>query len=346
MTPGWTSWALSRLDLTPTDLAAQVLRLSGLPSTDAAREVVDLHLCGLDVSLEVGAPELLAPQLRWEANRWHQVADAASGPRLWDSVRQVLTQHLDELTLLSVARHVEHAEALAAGDVGRAQFRRARSGLAGLSGDVTRYFEHAVAGRDAEAVGHVLALADAGWSVPELLLGVIAPAQDELGRLWERGALSVAQEHMATAVTHLAMYSLYPRLFEVERVGHTLVAATPPGDRHSVGLRMVADLLQHRGWDVQYVGTSCPVDDIIDAVVDAGATLLLLGASMTCHLPGLQRALGHIRADRRTDGLTVMVGGRPFRDAPALRSWVAADLVAAHAHEAVEEADRLLASTS
>ena len=344
MEPGWTSWALARLDLGREELAARAGHLAGLPDTPQAAEVVDLHLCALDVSLEVGSPELLAPQLEWEAHRWHQVSDGPDGPRLGAALRLLLAEHLDELTLLSVVRHMEAADTLAAATAGRARGRRNRSGLAGLSGDVGGYLEHAVAGRDRAAVDHVLGLADAGWSVPELLLGVIGPAQDELGRLWERGAISVAEEHMATAVTHLAMYALYPRLFDADRLGQALDAAPVPGHRHSVGLRMVSDLLQHRGWDVHYVGTSCPVPDLIDAVADHEAILLLLGASMTCHLPVLRQAIEQVRAERRCDGVTVMVGGRPFRHAPGLGEWAGADLVGTHAVEAIAAATTLLAA--
>ncbi len=346
MHPEWTSWAMGRLDLAPADLTDRVLRLTGLPETLEGREIVDLHLCALDVSLDVGSPELLVPQLAWELNRWPQVSGGPDGSRVWGAVRFVLGEHLDELTLLAVVRHVERADALAAGQAARQRDERAGGGLTGLvgmSGDVGGYLAHAVAGRDGPAVDHVLRLAETGWSAPDVLLRVLGPAQDELGRLWERGVLSVAQEHMATAVTHLAMYALYPRLVPEERLGLTLVAATPPGDRHTVGLRMVTDLLRHRGWDAEYVGASCPVADLVEAAVEADASLLLLGGSMTCHLPGLREAVGVVRADRRADAMTVMVGGAPFRDAPVLGDWVGADLAVGDAAAALEAAERLLA---
>jgi methanogenic corrinoid protein MtbC1 len=82
--------------------------------------------------------------------------------------------------------------------------------------------------------------------------------------------------------------------------------------------------------------------DVIEAAVAVEASLLLLGASMTCHLPGLRTAVGQVRSDRRCDGLSVMVGGRPFREVTSLREWVGADLVAGNAVEAVRAADGLL----
>ena len=81
MTSDWTSWALRRLDLGRDDLADRVVGRAGLPSSPAGREIVDLHLCALDVSLEVGSPELLVPQLQWEVNRWAQVVSGPGGPR-------------------------------------------------------------------------------------------------------------------------------------------------------------------------------------------------------------------------------------------------------------------------
>lgn len=339
---GWTSQALGRLDLSPEDLERTLLRLTGLPDDPEGQDIVRLHLCSLDVSLDVGSPELLAPHLSWEANRLAQVSTEPGRPSVTAAVRSVLAEHLDEVTRRVVVRHLEAAEEIWRSRRSSLRERRASSGVAALSGDVGDYLAHAVAGRHEPAIEHVLDLADAGWSVPQLLLGVIAPAQHELGRLWERGAITVAQEHMATAVTHLAMYALYPRLVARERLGLSLVAATPPGDRHSVGLRLVTDLLHHRGWDVHYVGTSCPVPDIIGTTVVVDASLLLLGASMTCHLPALREAVTQVRADRRCEGVTVLAGGRPFRAASGLREWVGADHVASHATDAVAIVDRLL----
>ncbi len=343
MPVGWTSWALTRLDLGPAQLVEEVVRRCGLPSTPEAREVVELHLATLDVSLDVGSPALLVPQLRWELTRWPQVAPGPRWTSVSEAVVEVLTDRLDELTCSAVVRHLDAAEAGADSDEGRAWAQRGRAGLTALTGPVQAYLGHAVAGRHDRAIDHLLRLADRGMPVGDLLMDVIAPAQQELGRLWERGVLDVAQEHVATSVTQVTMSSLHLRLVGEPRAGSTLVAATPPGDTHEVGLRIVTDLLRLHGWDTVWLGTSCPVPDVLDAVASSGASLLLLGASMTLHLPGLREAVEQVRADPRCDDVRVMVGGEPFRHAPTLGAWVGADLVATTATEAVEAAEGLLA---
>jgi methanogenic corrinoid protein MtbC1 len=63
---------------------------------------------------------------------------------------------------------------------------------------------------------------------------------------------------------------------------------------------------------------------------------------MTAHVPGLRRAVASLRADPRCAGVTVMVGGEPFRHAPALGEWVGADLVAEDGPQAVRAAALLV----
>jgi len=68
---------------------------------------------------------------------------------------------------------------------------------------------------------------DAGHSVPELHLGVIRPAQHEIGLLWERNELSVAREHVASALAQLALAQLYPHLPRAVPNGYKAVVSPP-----------------------------------------------------------------------------------------------------------------------
>ena len=51
------------------------------------------------------------------------------------------------------------------------------------------------------AVDIALGLIDAGASAKDVLLGVVAPAQAQVGSWWQRNEWSVAQEHAATHIS-------------------------------------------------------------------------------------------------------------------------------------------------
>src|SRR3954447_19606872 len=88
---------------------------------------------------------------------------------------------------------------------------------------------------------------------------VIAPALWLIGELWERGEISIAQEHLATEIS-LRMLALQR---EAQRVAHVrtrcrVLLATPSGERHVVALRMVDEILREAGCQVLMLGADVP----------------------------------------------------------------------------------------
>ena len=63
----------------------------------------------------------------------------------------------------------------------------------------TTYLDHALAGRDAEAVGSVLdPLVTRTVDLTTLYEGVLGPVAERVGELWHRSEISVADEHFVT----------------------------------------------------------------------------------------------------------------------------------------------------
>lgn len=181
-----------------------------------------------------------------------------------------------------------------------------------------------------------------GIGAAEILLDILEPAQHDVGRRWALGTISVAQEHFCTAVTQFAMTDLYPGMFSGTESERRLVAAQAPGSLHHVGLRMVVDVLECRGWTTTFLGEDTPVTQLPLALAEAQADLLLVSASMPGQLRHVSAMIRAVRADPRTRGVKVVVGGRPFAVAPDLVTSVGADGWAADALGAVEVCDRLV----
>jgi len=148
-----------------------------------------------------------------------------------------------------------------------------------------------------------------GMATPELYQRVIAPAMHEIGELWQRGALTVADEHLATALTNRVLAALRPPPDEVAAPGRgrALLAAVE-GEQHALGLRMAADLLEDAGFETVYLGADVPTEALLQAVRSLSPDLVALTATMPTLAPRLEAVAAELRRARPQLGL--LIGGQ------------------------------------
>jgi MerR family transcriptional regulator, light-induced transcriptional regulator len=104
---------------------------------------------------------------------------------------------------------------------------------------------------------------EAKLTAAEIDDAIIAPALWLVGDLWERGEISVADEHLATEISIrvLALQREAERL-AVARGTYRVLLATPSGELHVVALRMIGNLLREAGYDVLMLGPDVPRADL------------------------------------------------------------------------------------
>jgi diguanylate cyclase (GGDEF)-like protein len=140
---------------------------------------------------------------------------------------------------------------------------------------------------------------------------VIAPAMWRIGELWEQGEISVADEHLATALTHQVMAGVYgPSLGHKVKPGRILMAGVE-GEHHALGLRMAADVVELAGYETIYLGADVPTADLLRAVAARGPDLVGLSATMPSSMQTLDRAIAEIH--RASPDLLVLFGGQGVR---------------------------------
>jgi methanogenic corrinoid protein MtbC1 len=197
------------------------------------------------------------------------------------------------------------------------------------------YMDGLTAGNGRRAMAVVETARRDGLDLRTLYLQVLQPALHEVGRRWEAGAMSVAEEHLATAVTQTVMSRLAGELFLQAPIGGpTVVAACVDDERHDVGLRMICDLLELEGWSTVYLGPTVPTRDLVRMVAGRRPAALALSVSLPPHLLAARDAITQVRRLDPPHPL-VMVGGRALASSPDLAARLGADLTAADAGEAV-----------
>jgi DNA-binding transcriptional MerR regulator len=126
--------------------------------------------------------------------------------------------------------------------------------------DVRRALTEAFDAFDEPAAQAALDRLLAATTLETALSEVILPYLRELGERWERGEVSVAQEHFASAIVRERLLSLGRGWGRGS--GPTALLACLPGERHELGLIAFGLALRSHGWRIAYFGSDTPLETL------------------------------------------------------------------------------------
>lgn len=137
----------------------------------------------------------------------------------------------------------------------------------------------------------------AALSTDALIRDAVIPYLEQLGRRWESGEASVAQEHFASNV-------LRGRLLGLARgwgqgAGPRALLACAPGEQHDLPLVCFGLALRARGWRITYLGPDTPTETVADVVAALEPRLVVVSASMSERLDAAAAGLRPLAASAR-----------------------------------------------
>ena len=172
-----------------------------------------------------------------------------------------------------------------------------------------------LAGDARGAWGVVEAALAAGADLDQIYTDVVSPALVSIGDKWARGELEIYLEHRAGAIVARIMGRLDPRFARRGRTRGAILVGAPEGERHSLPVSMVADLIRQGGWEVYDLGADLPADSF---AVAARNTVDLTAVCVSVTSEGaLTKAVDVINAVRETvhPSVQIFVGGRAVSSA-------------------------------
>ncbi len=187
------------------------------------------------------------------------------------------------------------------------------------------YMQAVLMGNRRAALNTALELLDKGHSISSIYTEVLQRTLYEVGALWEKNKISVAEEHMATAITQFVIAQLYQRLKPAGTSRGRVVITGVQGEQHQVGANMVADVLEEMGWDVRFLGTNMPHAGILNVVEEHRPQLVGISATMLFNVPQVRRLVSELRSRFGDASPRIVVGGSAFRMAPELYKEIGAD---------------------
>ncbi len=220
--------------------------------------------------------------------KWEQRYGAIEPYRTEGNTRKFSSEHVQRLTLLRQVTSSGHTikdvanlpdEALKkliqeAGDGLPVKASTKTSGEE-LYADLRKtYLDHIKAYRVHQA-GDLLSRSALVLKPSDFVYQLVIPILRQTGELWEHGKASVAQEHLVSAQLRGLLINM--RHWTAPLPGAPkVVITTPEHHLHEFGALVGAILAGSRGFDPLYLGPNLPADDILEAVGQAKAKLLLL----------------------------------------------------------------------
>jgi methanogenic corrinoid protein MtbC1 len=296
--------------------------------TDDARFHIDF-LCG---ALEAGSAESFADYALWTTRMLGARGIAA----------HALEEHFTGIGwhLVPVLSREEHREVLsflerakdACASDASAHEREDCAGPLNLTRDV--FLTAILNGQRQAALNIVEEALRTGHAPVDIYVDVFAAALHRVGDLWEQNKISVAQEHMATAVTQYAIASVYPKLLPDGPPRGEMVVTGVAGELHQIGANLLADAMESKGWSVRFLGSNTPLPAILQTIRESCADVLCISTTLVANLPAAAELIRSVSSDRKERGLRIILGGAAYRySAPFVEelgaSVVALDLRAA-----------------
>jgi methanogenic corrinoid protein MtbC1 len=148
-------------------------------------------------------------------------------------------------------------------------------------------------------------------SISDLYTQLFQKSLYEIGQLWEFNKISVAVEHVATAITESLMNNVYADIEQSSNTGLRVIIANAPNEYHQIGAKMVADIFELNGWNTWYLGANTPTSELIRLANDIQPHVIGLSLSVYFHLSDLATMIHTI--NKNIPGCPVIIGGQSFK---------------------------------
>jgi methanogenic corrinoid protein MtbC1 len=197
--------------------------------------------------------------------------------------------------------------------------------------DRTAEFENALLSLDKIAAREVLERSTAVFGLHSSVEVIVGEALYRIGEGWQEGRIALSQVYMSGKICEELIDELLPP-GKPERLSQPKTAIAVFEDYHMLGKRIVTSVVRSSGFELIDLGRAS-LEGLVREVGERGIKILLLSVLM---LPSALRiAEFRKRIDAEGLGLTLMVGGAPFRMDERLWREVGADATGANAADAV-----------
>jgi len=141
---------------------------------------------------------------------------------------------------------------------------------------------------------------------------IIVPTMHDIGKRWANNEITVGEEHTATSISQRVMAEYYERILNTnEESKRKILVTISPKELHQIGARMVADLLELNGYDVDFLGSNVRIEEILDTIVTNNIKEIIISTTLVSSLNSTEELILEIKSILK-DKIKIYVGGQAY----------------------------------
>ena len=115
------------------------------------------------------------------------------------------------------------------------------------------------------------------YGLETIFFEIFSPCLYEIGEAWYRGEIRIATEHFASGFIRGILMNLL-QAFPIHNQALKILIGCAPEEFHEIGPLMLSVLLRREGYQVEFLGSDLPVDDLVAYAEDVSPDMVILSA--------------------------------------------------------------------
>ena len=215
----------------------------------------------------------------------------------------------------------------------------ARQPAGGTVAELREQWIEACLAYDEQRAEQILNQAFALYSPETVAIELLQQAVAQIGEGWYKGDVTVQQEHFCSSLAVRRLEALVMASPPPIRPGRIL-AACPPEEHHVIGLLLLTFLVRRRGWEVVYLGTNVPIEQLETTLAVIQPQLVIMAAQLLHTAASLREAAQVLQQQE----IPLAFGGRIFNLLPALRRRIPGHFLGEQLESAPQMVESLMAA--
>lgn len=141
---------------------------------------------------------------------------------------------------------------------------------------------------------------------------LFAESLEMIGQWWSVKAIDEGQEHLATAIIERLMARVLHSASPTKNRPHKALLGCVEGNWHSIGIRMISDVMRLAGWKTIYLGANVPTPAFLAAVKEHSPSVVMVSCSQDAHIEAGLSLISSLREAKSEEPLVIGTGGHGF----------------------------------